>query len=77
MRVSGGRHQLMTLVGAISIGALSISVLATSVPAQDLRLAVSSPISSVDPHYQNLVPNLAVSQHMFDALLVMGNDSKI
>ena len=62
---------------AAAVAALALGLLATPASTQDLRLAVSSPISSVDPHYQNLVPNLAVSQHIFDALLVMSNDSKI
>ncbi len=30
--------------------------------AQSVRIGVSSPISSIDPHFQNLVPNIAVSQ---------------
>lgn len=44
---------------------------------QELRLAASSPISSMDPHYQNLVPNLAVSSHIFEALLTMDANSAI
>lgn len=48
-----------------------------AVSAADLKLATSSPISSIDPHYQNLVPNLAVSAHMFDTLVAMTGDVKI
>lgn len=45
--------------------------------AADLKLAVSSPISSVDPHYQNLVPNNAVAAHIFDTLVMMTADAQI
>ncbi len=45
--------------------------------AQALRIGVSSPISSIDPHFQNLVPNIAVSQHMFDQLLTPDADGKL
>ncbi len=45
--------------------------------AQALRIGVSSPISSVDPHFQNLVPNIAVSQHMFDQLLTPDADGQL
>jgi len=37
--------------------------------AQDLKLAMSSPPSSIDPHFQNLVPNTNISAHLFEALI--------
>ncbi len=45
--------------------------------AQAIRVGVSSPISSIDPHFQNLVPNIAVSQHMFDQLLTPNADGQL
>lgn len=44
--------------------------------AQALRVGVSSPISSIDPHFQNLVPNIAVSQHIFDQLMAPDADGR-
>lgn len=55
----------------------SLCLSAAGLQAADLKLAVSSPISSIDPHYQNLVPNLAVSAHMFESLVAMTADAKI
>jgi peptide/nickel transport system substrate-binding protein len=62
------------LRGALAAGMVSFATLSL---AADLKLAVASPISSIDPQYQNLVPNLAVSAHMFETLLVLTADAKI
>ncbi|MHB2168203.1 ABC transporter substrate-binding protein [Alsobacter sp. R-9] len=45
--------------------------------AADLKIGTSSPASSLDPHWQNLIPNLALSAHMFDTLVRMDADSQI
>ncbi len=61
------------------VGALAALILASTLPvaAQSLRLGLSSPISSIDPHFQNLVPNIGVSQHIFDQLMVMDADGRL
>ncbi len=61
-------------VSAAALAAL-LSIVAPAV-AQAIRIGVSSPISSIDPHYQNLVPNIAVSQHIFDQLMTMDADGR-
>ena len=45
--------------------------------AQHLRLGVSSPITSIDPHFQNLVPNIAVSNHIFEQLMSMDAEGRL
>ena len=45
--------------------------------AQEFRLAMSSPPTSMDPHFSNLFPNLNVSDHMFQPLVTMDADSRI
>ena len=37
--------------------------------AEDLTVGLSSPITSLDPHFANNSPNKAVSRHFFQALL--------
>jgi peptide/nickel transport system substrate-binding protein len=37
--------------------------------AAEVRIAVASEPTSMDPHYHNLTPNHALSQHVFDRLL--------
>lgn len=45
--------------------------------AQELKLALSSPPTSMDPHFYNLFPNLNVSDHIFETLVAMDPDSRI
>ncbi|MCU6434880.1 ABC transporter substrate-binding protein [Undibacterium sp. Jales W-56] len=45
--------------------------------AQEFKLAMSSPPTSLDPHFYNLFPNLNVSDHMFETLVAMDADSRI
>jgi peptide/nickel transport system substrate-binding protein len=60
---------MRTFTRMLAASLLAVISLAAPALAQAIRIGVSSPISSVDPHFQNLVPNIAVSQHIFDQLL--------
>jgi len=57
------RTALKFVAGALASPA---SVFAQS-PAS-LTIAVSAPITSIDPHYHNLTPNLALARHLFSGL---------
>jgi peptide/nickel transport system substrate-binding protein len=46
-------------------------------PAADLRYALSSSPSAMDPHFHNLGANLNVDQNVFDTLVRMDADSRI
>ena len=46
------------------LGALAIQPLW----AADLKIALSADVSSLDPHYLNIAPNVAFSSHIFDAV---------
>lgn len=50
---------------------LAIGLLCLSLPAHaaDIRMAVRTDASSMDPHYHVYVPNRAIARHMFDALV--------
>jgi peptide/nickel transport system substrate-binding protein len=48
---------------------LSAALGATSALAADLRIGLSADVSSLDPHFVNIAPNIAFSQHLFDALV--------
>ena len=39
-----------------------------NVAAQDLRMALSSEPSAMDPHFHNLTPNNALASHVFERL---------
>ena len=53
------------------------AVAAPVATAQEFKLAMSSPPTSMDPHFYNLFANLNVSDHMFETLVQMDADSRI
>ena len=61
------------------LAASLIASLALAAPAgaADLRLALSSSPSAMDPHFHNLGANLNVAQNMFDTLVRMDPDSRL
>ena len=61
---------------ALAAAALMLGMSLSTAQAQDFRLAMSAPPSSMDPHFFNLFPNINVSDHMFETLVKMDPDSK-
>ncbi len=60
----------------LAVAFVAAGAAAMPVHAQDFRLAMSAPPSSMDPHFFNLFPNINVSDHMFETLVKMDPDSK-
>ena len=63
-------------LSGFAIAAL-FAVTAPGAFAQDFKLAMSSPPTSLDPHFYNLFPNLNVSDHMFETMVKMDADSRV
>ncbi|WP_419187163.1 hypothetical protein [Cupriavidus necator] len=64
-------------IGVVAVtGALGLAF-AGNAQAADLKLAMSSPPTSMDPHFYNLFSNINVSEHVFDSLVKMDPDSRI
>ena len=61
-----------TLIFAAAAAAASI----TAAAAADLRIGLPSPSTSMDPHFQALVPNSSVLENIFEALIKIDPDSK-
>jgi peptide/nickel transport system substrate-binding protein len=59
----------MLSAGIVTVLALGLATGARTVQAQELNLALSTPITSLDPHYHNLTPNNAIGRHYFEALV--------
>ncbi|MBX9748074.1 MAG: ABC transporter substrate-binding protein [Roseococcus sp.] len=49
--------------------ALACMLLTGAAHAQDVNIAVGGAFTSLDPHFHNLTPNSALTQHLFDRLL--------
>lgn len=62
-----------TIFNKLAQTALAGCVLSTasilSANAQELKVALASEPTSVDPHFHNLTPNIQVTAHIFDALV--------
>ena len=65
-----------TLRRSVAAAALMLGMTLGAAQAQAFRLAMSSPPSSIDPHFFNLFSNINVSDHMFETLVKMDPDSK-
>ena len=64
------------LSAIVLLGALACSAsLATH--AADLKIALAADVSSLDPHYLNIAPNVAFAAHIFDALVNVDANGKL
>ena len=67
--------RLIRRAAVSAIVALGVSFSAAQ--AQEFKLAMSAPPSSMDPHFFNLFPNNNMAEHIFDKLVQMDPDSKM
>ncbi len=61
------------------LGGAVVALCCLSMPAigQDFKLAMSSPPTSMDPHFQNITTNANVIEHMFEPLVMRSADGKL
>lgn len=76
------KQNQLNITPALKLGAIALAVVlqfgaALTARAADLKLALSSPPTGIDPHFHNASPNLNVSEHIFEALTKLDADSKI
>ena len=62
------------LVGAVIIAAC---IAASPGVAQEFRMAMSTPPTSMDPHFQNITSNANVLEHIFEPLVARDADGKL
>jgi peptide/nickel transport system substrate-binding protein len=81
MFVSFLKEKLMSkAMGLLRVwGAAVAMTLCFSAPAlaQDFKVAMSSPPTSMDPHFQNITTNANVIEHMFEPLVMRDPDGKL
>ncbi len=51
------------------LAALVLSLSAGLLHAAELVIALSTPVTSLDPHFHNLTPNNGLSKHVFENLV--------
>ncbi|EHL96905.1 ABC transporter, substrate-binding protein, family 5 [Acetobacteraceae bacterium AT-5844] len=54
----------------------ALPMMAGSAAAADLRIGLSAPVTSIDPHFANAAPNSAFARHVFDTLVMRGPDGR-
>src|SRR5512139_1833981 len=59
---------LRTFHRAVGAAVLSLA-LGASAHAADLTIGLSTPVTSLDPHFHNLTPNNNVADHVFEKLV--------
>ena len=56
----------LALTGSLTLAGWSTATLAQT---KDLTIALSTPVTTVDPHFHNLSPNNAMAAHVFETLV--------
>lgn len=56
----------LALTGSLALACWSTTTLAQ---IKDLTIALSTPVTTVDPHFHNLTPNNAMAAHVFETLV--------
>jgi hypothetical protein len=62
-----GRSGAFGLVAATAL--VAVAPAAAPARAQTLTIGVAAAVTSIDPHYHNLAPNLSMGMHIFDRLV--------
>ena len=57
--------------------ALACAAPARAADRQELRIALAADVSSLDPHYLNVAPNIAIASHIFDTLVGVDADGRL
>ena len=53
-----------------TLGAVVLSLLfGAAAHATDLTIGLSTPVTSLDPHFHNLTPNNSLGRHVFETLV--------
>jgi peptide/nickel transport system substrate-binding protein len=64
----------------LSIALLAAGLLATAATAgraAELKIGLAADVSSLDPHYLNIAPNISLASHLFDTLVLVDADGKL
>ena len=68
------RRRMSRLVGALIVAACFAAM---PVVGQEFKMAMSSPPTSMDPHFQNITSNANVLEHLFEPLVARDADGKL
>lgn len=75
MRGTQLKNRIVTALAALM--AFSSVSLAMPARAAELRIGLAADVSSLDPHYLNIAPNIALATHLFDTLVAVNPDGQL
>src|SRR4051812_25151311 len=64
----------------LRIALFAASLLAMAAPAckaAGLKIGLAADVSSLDPHYLNIAPNISLASHLFDTLVLVDASGKL
>ena len=54
---------------AAALAGAALAAVAAAASAQELTIGLSTPVTTMDPHFHNLTPNIAAGKHIFETLV--------
>src|ERR1700730_6758190 len=76
------KHFFRNKLAALMLAALAALVilplaLPTEAVAAELKIGLLADISTLDPHFNNIAPNISIATHLFDALVNVDPDGHL
>ncbi len=59
------------------LAAAALGLCVATAGAQDLSIALSTPITTLDPHFHNLTPNNGMARHVFETLVASDETQRL
>ena len=59
----------LSRLAAAALAGASLVAAATAARAQELSIGLSTPVTTMDPHFHNLTPNNSIAKHIFETLV--------
>lgn len=67
----------LRLSSKLAAALFAAAAFAVPLHAANLKIGLAAEVSTLDPHYLNIAPNVAFSSHLFDALVHVDQDGKL
>lgn len=70
------RQKLLSLAFA-GLAAAAMASVVSPAHAAELKIGLYADVSTLDPHFNNIAPNISLSSHLFDALVNVDQNGKL
>lgn len=70
-------HRTARRLGTALLVANLLAMAAPAATAAELKIGLAADVSSLDPHYLNIAPNISLASHLFDTLVLVDANGKL